>query len=178
MRSWSKGVLYAAVGLLGLGGLLVFLAWNGAAGVGGIRPGIDYTQGQIPFLISGGIGGLVLVVAGLALLVVHTVRRDMIELVTKLDEVVDAIHELRNTGVGGAALGAGGTQVVAGRTTYHRADCRLVEGRTDLQLLAPAAAREQGLAACRICDPQPDRPTSTAPDETTEIDKVEVESAG
>lgn len=176
MGSWSKGILYAAVGMLGLGGLLVFLAWNGAAGVGGVRPGIDYTQGQIPFLISGGIGGMVLVVAGLALLVIHSIRRDVIELGAKLDAVVDAIHQLRTSAVAGAVLGAGGNQVVAGRTTFHRADCRLVEGRTDLQLLSPAAAREQGLAACRICDPQPPRGGSDAPDETTEIEKVEVET--
>jgi hypothetical protein len=173
MKNWSTSILYAAVGMLGLGGLLVFLAWNGAAGVGGTIRGIDYTQGQIPFLISGGIGGLAFIAAGLALLVVHSVRRDMLELGTKLDAIVDALHDLRGAGLAGAAVGS---QVVAGRTTYHNADCHLIEGRTDLQLLTPGEAAERGLAPCRICGPETVAPPATE-DETTEVDRVEVESA-
>ncbi len=46
-----------------LGFIVIAIAWNGAAGV-------DYTQGQVPYLISGGLGGLCLVVVGAALVVV------------------------------------------------------------------------------------------------------------
>ncbi len=53
MAGWPKSALYTAVGLVALGGIIIFLAWNGAAGK-------DYAQGQIPYLISGGVGGLAL----------------------------------------------------------------------------------------------------------------------
>jgi hypothetical protein len=43
--------------------------------------------------------------------------------------------------------------VMAGRTTYHRADCRLVEGRSGTQAMSPEAAAARGLAPCRICNP-------------------------
>lgn len=171
MRTSSNRLVYAAIALVGLGGLLIFIGWDGAAGIGGQIPGLDYTQGQIPYVISGGIGGLVLVVTGLALLIVHTVRRDLVELGTKLDAVVEALHELRTDRAGALA----GSHVVAGRTTYHASTCRLVEGRTDLQLLSTTEARDRGLAACRICTP-PEGPEGASPDETSEIDRVEVET--
>lgn len=151
MQGWSKGVIYSAVALVGVGVLLIVLAWNGAAS-------LDFTQGQIPYLISGGIGGIALVGAGLTLIVVHSIRRDTLMLGHKLDAVVDVLQDLRGT----AALGPTAVpeheelRVVAGRTTYHSQTCHLVEGRSDLQVMSPAAARDRGLAPCRICNPHAD----------------------
>lgn len=148
MKGWSQGVIYSAVALLGVGILLIVLAWNGAAS-------IDYAQGQIPYLISGGVGGIALVGAGLTLIVVHSLRRDLLLLGHKLDLVVDGLHDLR----GGAGVGPTAVpeeeqlRVVAGRTTYHDQSCHLVEGRSDLQVMSPEAARDRGLAPCRICKP-------------------------
>jgi nitrate reductase gamma subunit len=148
MQGWSKGVIYSAVAMLGVGGLLIVLAWNGAAN-------LDYTQGQIPYMISGGLGGLALVLGGLTLIVVHTLRQDLLRATARLDTLIEAVR-------GSGALGGGPTavpeaqqqRVVAGRTTYHTPACRLVEGRTDLQVMSEAAARDRGLAACRICAPE------------------------
>jgi hypothetical protein len=153
MQGWSKGTIYTAVGLVGLGGLLIALAWNGAASIGGPIAGLDYTQGQIPFLISGGIGGLALVGAGLAMVIVHSVRRDLLLLGLKLDQVVEAIRESGVGSVGPTAVPTEGARVAASRTTYHDLDCHIVEGREDMQLMAPDDARDRGLAACRVCKP-------------------------
>jgi hypothetical protein len=86
MGGIPKSALYTAVGLIGLGFIVIFLAWNGAAGK-------DYVQGQVPYVISGGLGGLGLVVCGLAVVVIQAVRRDAAETRQKLDELIDAIRE-------------------------------------------------------------------------------------
>lgn len=54
-----------------------------------------------------------------------------------------------------AEVGAspGVTQVIAGRSSYHKPDCRLVSSRNDMRTLAREEAEEAGLAACRICKP-------------------------
>jgi hypothetical protein len=76
--------LYTAVALVGLGFVLIFLGWNGAAGK-------DYTQGQIPYLISGGVFGLALVLCGLAVVIVQSVRRESMLLASKLDRLAEAM---------------------------------------------------------------------------------------
>ena len=63
---------YTAIGLVVFGLLFIFFAWNGAAG---LDNGVDIRT-QFPFLISGGIGGLALVGAGLTLIRVFEGRRD------------------------------------------------------------------------------------------------------
>ena len=86
MSSWPKSALYTAVGLVGLGFILIFFAWNGAAGK-------DFVQGQVPYLISGGIGGLALVLSGLTVAVVQSIRREASELKQKFDELLQAVEE-------------------------------------------------------------------------------------
>ncbi len=159
--NWSKGIIYSAMAMLGLGGLLLFLAWNGAASW-------NHTPAQIPYLISGGLGGTALVVGGVALAVLHSLRRDLMSLGTKLDAVVEAVRVSSSTGAfaPSAVPDADGPRVVAGRTTYHDPQCHLVEDRDDLQVMAPESARDRGLAPCRICDPRDG-------DATTEIERIE-----
>ena len=84
MRSLTKSPLYTAVALVGLGFVMIFFGWNGAAGK-------DYTQGQIPYLISGGVAGLALVLCGLCVVVVQAVRREALLLAAKLDRVAEAL---------------------------------------------------------------------------------------
>lgn len=145
MQGWSKGIIYSAVGLTGVGLLLIALAWNGAAS-------LDYAQGQIPYLLSGGAGGLALVIAGIALMTVYSLRRDLLLLGRKLDRMAQALEADPAQGSPAAAAGQTG-QVVAGRTTYHTPHCHLVEDRDDLQTMEPETAHNQGLAPCRICNP-------------------------
>ncbi|HEX9888309.1 MAG TPA: hypothetical protein VGA69_02435 [Nitriliruptorales bacterium] len=150
MKTWSKGTVYLAVVLSAAGFLLIVLGWNGAAGK-------DFVQGQFPYVISGGIAGIALVMAGLTMALVQELRKHQAETVAKLDELVDAIVAGGGVASGGpTAVPADGDKVVAGRTTYHVPSCHLVDGRSDLQIMGTAAAKDRGLAPCRICEPQSD----------------------
>ena len=88
MKSWLQnspvtvGVLLAAVGFI-----LIFLAWNGAAGV-------DHIQGQLPYVLSGGLTGVGLIGAGLTVILVQAARRDSKELGERIDELTEAIRDL------------------------------------------------------------------------------------
>ena len=127
-----------------LGFLVIAVAWNGAAD-------LDYAQGQLPYLLSGGFGGLGLVVVGAAMIVAESNRRDRAVLEQKLELLLVSLG--RAAGGNGDGPTATRGMVVAGRSSYHRPDCRLVEGRGDAAPLSKAEAEEQGLAACRICSP-------------------------
>jgi len=132
-----------------LGAVILYLGWNGAASHNDIRK-------QFPYLVSGGVAGLALVVVGAALLVIEAVRTERTELQATLLEVKAA---LENVGGNVATVAARPLlltpdgAVVAGASSYHRPSCRLVEGRDDLDVLAPEEARERRLAPCRICTP-------------------------
>src|SRR5690349_18542276 len=78
------GLLIVALGLLAIG-----LGWNGMAGGGG--NGVPNLNAQLPWLISGGILGLALVVFGTAMIVVQNARSDRARLEAKLDELVEAL---------------------------------------------------------------------------------------
>jgi hypothetical protein len=147
VRDLSKNTMQLAVGLAAIGFLLIVLAWNGAAS-------LDFVQGQIPFLISGGLAGMGLIGVGLTLALVMEIRRSNAAVVAKLDQVSELLAGAATATAGPTAVPDDGAAVVAGRTTYHRRTCRLVEGRSDLQVMSPNAATDKGLAACRICEPQ------------------------
>lgn len=80
MKGWSKSTTYIAVVMMAAGFLLIVLGWNGAAG-------LDYVQGQLPYIISGGLAGVALVGAGLTLALVQELRRSTLEITEKLDEL-------------------------------------------------------------------------------------------
>ena len=83
MRKWasnspvSVGVLLVAAGFIAM-----FLAWNGAAGK-------DFVQGQVPYLISGGLVGLALVGSGLTVINVQARRADQAELLNRLETMFE-----------------------------------------------------------------------------------------
>jgi hypothetical protein len=130
-----------------LGFVVIFLGWNGAASFNDLRQ-------QFPYLVSGGVAGLGLVVIGAALLLIEAMRTERGELQATLLELRAALETSAATTPVSAlpALVAEGA-VVAGASSYHRPTCRLVEGRDDLEVIAEAEATERGLAPCRICTP-------------------------
>jgi hypothetical protein len=93
MRTWARtspvsvGVLLVVVGFVAL-----FLAWNGAAGK-------DFVQGQLPYLISGGLVGVSLIGCGLTVINVQARRADQTELLQRLE----AMLENRDTEIRDAA---------------------------------------------------------------------------
>ena len=135
--------------LVGLGFVFVYFGWDGAAEK-------DTIQQQFPYLLSGGVIGLGLILGGLTVAIVQTVRRESAILAGKLDELADVlgrVGEEVGVAVSPTAVPDHGDLVMAGRTTYHRPDCRLVEGRSGTQAMSPEAAAGRGLAPCRICNP-------------------------
>ena len=151
MPRWSRLGGQLGVGMALLGMVVVFLGWNGAASY-------DRVPAQFPYLISGGIAGLALVVFGAALVVVDNQRRDRARLEASLDELRRSVEALATGPLGGASptvTGEGGAArpVVAGPSSYHRPGCRLLEGRGPLPSLGVEEARERGLAPCRVCRP-------------------------
>lgn len=83
MRKWassspvSVGVLLCVAGFIAM-----FLAWNGAAGK-------DFVQGQLPYVISGGLVGIALVGCGLTVINVQARRADQAELLNRLEAMIE-----------------------------------------------------------------------------------------
>ena len=83
MRSWARSSpVSVGVLLVVLGFIAMFLAWNGAADK-------DFVQGQIPYLISGGLVGLALVGSGLTVINVQARRADQTELLNRLESILE-----------------------------------------------------------------------------------------
>lgn len=158
-NGWIKlgGVLGVAYCLAGF--VLVFLGWNGAASQ-------DGEPAQIPYVISGGLAGLGLIVVGGSLIVAQSLRTDRVELRAAIDELREAVQATAVTtapparrGSGTAADGSGGGDddlVVAGSDSYHRPECTLVQDQADVSTMTRAEARDAGRSACRVCRPDAD----------------------
>lgn len=144
----SLGLFFCVVG-----GALIAFGWHGSAR----RACVDC---QVPYLISGGVGGLALVVFGAALLVVAQIRIENAMVVGRLDRLA----EHTATSVVGGHVDASDL-VLAGSSTYHRTDCRLVK-TADLPARTAEMARAAGLAPCRVCwdgDTAADEPAAEKP---------------
>jgi len=137
------GVAYWVAGLV-----LVFLGWNGAASWNSV-------PAQMPYLISGGLAGLCLVVIGAAVVIVQNARADRAALQSTLLELQQVLGRVSDGGASAADGSTGGASetVVAGSSSFHRSSCRLVEGQSGLRTLSVAAASSEGLTPCRACDP-------------------------
>jgi hypothetical protein len=131
-----------------LGFVFIFFAWNGAAEQ-------NFIQGQFPYVLSGGITGMALVVLGSLLLFLSTIRAERELMSEKLDEVVRLLG--RNLAGLQFSSSNGGSElaqkVVAASSHYHRGECRILEGKTGLITVSLQQAISEGLQACRVCDP-------------------------
>src|SRR5687768_11384490 len=120
---WKNLGGQAGIGLAALGFLLIFLGWNGAATY-------DREPAQLPYVISGGLAGLAVVVVAAALMVVNAQRQDRAALLNGLAELKEAMERMALAAAGGGAANGSSTQarlavaeeeglVVAGPTTFH-----------------------------------------------------------
>ena len=149
------GILYCIAGFV-----LVFLGWNGAATY-------NRTFEQMPYVVSGGIAGLGLIVLGSALIIAQTLRDDRSQLQASIDDLRAAREGGASGGAaaapaGAAAAGVEGETVVASTASYHRPTCRIVEGQTGLVTMSAAEAAASGRTACRICTPDAAVPLRSA----------------
>ena len=130
--------------LMPLGIVLVLLGWYGAAHTTRVFE-------QIPYMISGGLLGVVCVIAGgfcyfgyfLARLLATS--REMLDSLLRLEERLDiAPAAPRNTRLPSVPLVATKTG-----TMYHRPDCAAVADRSPAELRTVRAT--DGLTPCRMC---------------------------
>ena len=83
MRRWAtNSPVSAGVALVVAGFIALFLAWNGAASK-------DYVEGQLPYLISGGLVGIGLIGAGLTVVNVQTRRADQDALMDRIERLIE-----------------------------------------------------------------------------------------
>jgi hypothetical protein len=160
------GLLFIAGGFV-----LIGFAWNGAASR-------NFIQGQFPYLISGGVTGLGLIVTGSVLLLIATARAERQVVTDKFDELSLLLSRTLNRMQVASSNGSseGQEQVIAGSSTYHRPGCKILEGKKNLTTLSVDQAVAEGLTACRACDPPTPAATtdeSPAKDEGASKEKTE-----
>ncbi len=154
---------YAGWLFYGCGALLVIIGYLGVSGE-------SIVAKQLPYLISGGIGGVLLAILGGYFLGIEELRRDG----GRLDRMERQIEELHRAlldrpdaptvatdppaGRAGTAPSPNGhgsprhVMVVESGESFHRAGCALVAGKASEELdLAAAAGR--GLHPCPVCEP-------------------------
>ncbi len=128
------GLLFCAAGFAAIG-----IGWAGMAS----RACVDC---QLPYLLSGGAAGVALVILGVALLLIAELRAEGRGLAERIDHLAESNSRM-------AFEGAAQERVVAGRSSYHRPDCRLLRGKQGLESVPVQAAALRGLTPCRICVP-------------------------
>ena len=136
--------------LMPLGVLLIILGWAGAS-----HTPLPFEQ--TPYLISGGILGLALVIAGGFVYFAYWQTLRVRESREQTEAVTAALARLESLLASGASTTSGAsTGVTAGfvatpnGSIFHRPDCTVVAGRTDLTSVNPDKTK---LEPCRICSP-------------------------
>jgi hypothetical protein len=124
------------------GAVALFLGWYGVSGT-------PLTAKQVPYLISGGLSGVCLVLLAAACFATDDVRRSLSR-VESLEQKVDQLYSLLTE----SDLPADDDALVALErgSAYHRASCRLVVGKSARPLDSGVAAA-RSLVPCRLCDP-------------------------
>jgi hypothetical protein len=155
LRVPDQAMAAAAAILLPLGLVCVVLSWWGAART-------PYLFEQVPYLISGGLLGLGLVVTGGFVLFGSWVSRTAQQQQALTLELIEAVREVRDemSMMQGAPRRSGtrgsngsGTGLVATQngSMLHRPDCPVVANRQDVHAVT---GKEAGsLSACQLCDP-------------------------
>lgn len=146
----DRWMLYIGGFLLPLGVMLVLLGWKGASST-------PLVFEQNSYLLSGGLLGLALVVAGgfvyfgywMTLLVreSRTTRTELVAVLSRMEQLLaDGPAPRGARGAGRAEL------LVATRngTMFHRPDCVAVDGKDGLRYVT---ADDPTLSPCKLCDP-------------------------
>lgn len=140
--------------LAALGALALFLGWYGVSGE-------SLTAKQLPYLVSGGLTGIALVVVASAFLATEDVRRQLSQ-VDDLRRKVDDLYALfveelaaptAAPQVTETASPASGVVALPVGTSFHRTDCNLVKGKSEAVAVDGKAVRARKLRPCRICNP-------------------------
>jgi hypothetical protein len=147
----DRWVLIAGAIMVPLGVALIILAWYGAAHKALIIQ-------QFPYLLSGGILGLGLMITGGLAYFGYWVTRLVQENRTNTRELIAAIDRLsmidgEGEGVTGGRAGNGMLVATATGTMLHRPDCAVVANRPGTRRVKAGTA---GFELCKICEPDVD----------------------
>jgi hypothetical protein len=145
----DRWVLIAGAIMVPLGIALILLAWYGAAHKALIIQ-------QFPYMLSGGLLGLGLMITGGLAYFGYWITRLVQENRTNTRELVAALDRLTALATeeeGGVAAAAGDGVFVATATgtMLHRPDCPVVANRPGVRRVK---AGTPGFEACKICEPE------------------------
>jgi len=149
----DRWVLIAGAIMVPLGIALILLGWYGAAHKALIIQ-------QFPYLISGGILGLgLMITGGLAYFgywitrLVQENRTHTRDLIAAIDRLAELAGEEEGNGAGtvGRAAADGALVATATGTMLHRPDCPVVANRPGVRRVK---AGTRGYEPCKICEPE------------------------
>ena len=139
--------LLVTFALLAAGIIFVILGWYGAAHT-------NILTEQIPYLISGGLLGLGLIIVAGVLAAGAVQERSNDDLRREIAQALAAIGSgTSDRGVRSDAFSMNGHHVfiVPGGRSYHQPGCPILEGKEGVKELEPAQAVASGYAACKLC---------------------------
>jgi hypothetical protein len=139
--------MLATLALLGAGVVFVVLGWYGAAHT-------NILTEQIPYLISGGLLGMGLIIVAGVMVAGASQERSTDELRREIARAFAAMgSRAPDPGVRADTFSSNGHQVfvVPGGRSYHVAGCPILEGKEGVKELQPAQASASGYAACKLC---------------------------
>jgi hypothetical protein len=85
----GPALVWLGLGIVAIGFVLIAVAWAQVAGE-------TLVYLQLPYLVSGGITGLALVMLGVTLVNVSAKRRDAIERQRQIDQLVSILEEVKH----------------------------------------------------------------------------------
>lgn len=145
---------YAGWLFFAFGALLVLLGWIGISGESVVAK-------QLPYLISGGLGGVLLAILGAYFLSIEELRRDSGRL-DRMEQQIEELHRLllarpdvpQTTPDPTTVVHSdnGHVWVVETGETFHRSNCALVAGK-DSDEVDRGEAIGRGLSPCPVCEP-------------------------
>lgn len=110
---------------------------------------------QVPYFLSGGLGGLAAVVVGVGLTVVHDMRRAG-ERLDRLDEKLTDLHRVLLVEAGSESVPDGQdgpVLVVPGGQRFHTPECPVVRDKDGREELTRRQADLRGYVPCGLCEP-------------------------
>ena len=155
--AWQRARPYVGWALALLGGVALFLGWYGVSGEA-------LTAKQLPYLVSGGLTGIGLLILASAFLTTDGMRRQLAKVdelhalfATELTATDGAVDEPPTVPVTQSSAPAS-AQVVAlpAGSSFHRPRCALVAGKAEAVPVDAATARRRKLRPCPVCDPRAD----------------------
>jgi hypothetical protein len=141
--SLERMLLIAGSVLMPTGLILILLGWYGAA-----RTSYDFQQ--VPYLISGGILGAAMTVAGGFLYFGYWLTRVVRESQRQRAELTRLVEVLTAQSGPPAVAGLSGLVATATGSLVHRVDCALVRDKPGLRSVNADAP---GLRPCKVCQP-------------------------